>query len=295
MTLRDRVVFITGAARGIGAGIATQAAARGARVVLCGLEREELDARAAELGDPHVALDADVTDQASVDAAVAETARRFGGIDVVVANAGIASYGTVEQADPDAWMRTVDVNLGGVFRTARATLPSLLERRGYFCVIASVASYAALPAMSAYCASKAAAEALAGSLRLEVAGRGVDVGSVHPSWIDTDLVREADGDLRAFREMRAALPWPMRKTTDLESCVRAITDGIERRERRIHVPREVGLIYWLRSVVARGLASRAAINDAASRVPDLEQEIAALGRGTSARTAAINQLPTKPS
>src|SRR5688572_8231610 len=122
MDLQGKVVFITGAARGIGAAVAAEAHRRGAKVALAGLEPELLGQRAAELGDaPH--FECDVTDMGSVQAAVDGTVAALGGIDVVVANAGIATYGTVEKGDPESWVRTIDVNLNGAYRTVHAALP----------------------------------------------------------------------------------------------------------------------------------------------------------------------------
>lgn len=135
---------------------------------------------------------------------------KLGGIDIVIANAGIGTYGTIENGDSQAWSRTIDVNLTGVFHTVQARLPHVLERRGYVLVIASVASFLPLAGMSSYCASKTAVEALVRTLRAEVGFRGVDAGTAHPSWIDTDMVREVAQDLESFRFVRSKLPWPLR-------------------------------------------------------------------------------------
>jgi len=100
--MKDKVVLITGAARGIGAAVAKQLASRGARIALTGLEPEELAARAAELGPGHMVREVDVTDAESVQAAVDAVVREYGRIDVVVANAGIGAFGTLETGDPEA-------------------------------------------------------------------------------------------------------------------------------------------------------------------------------------------------
>src|SRR5918996_2163302 len=142
--LSGRGVLITGAARGIGAETARAVARRGGLVSLVGLEPERLEALATELGEGHTWHEADVTEGDSITAAVEATAERLGGIDVAVANAGIASYGTVEKFDPEAWARTVDVNLTGAFRTLHAALPHVIARRGYVLVVASQASFAPL-------------------------------------------------------------------------------------------------------------------------------------------------------
>ncbi len=218
------------------------------------------------------------------------TVERFGGIDVVLANAGIGTYGTAEKGDPQAWLRTVDVNLNGVYRTLHATLPHVLERRGYIGVVCSIASFAPLAGMSSYSAAKAGAESLVRAVRQEVGFRGVDVGAIHPSWIDTDMVRESERDLPSFREGREKLPWPLKATTSVEACAKAIVDGFERRKARVFVPRAAVLAYWLRTLITSGAGERTAGGDADERIPRLEREIAALGRPASARTAAISDL-----
>src|SRR5687768_8015496 len=123
--LDGRVVLVTGAARGIGAETARRLAARGARLALVGLEPERLAALHRELGGDgvrHAHFVCDVTDQPSLDRAVAGAVAALGAIDVVFANAGIASHGTVAAASADAQARTIEVNLIGVLRTVRATL-----------------------------------------------------------------------------------------------------------------------------------------------------------------------------
>lgn len=298
MALSGKVVFITGAARGIGAAVAAESARRGARVALAGLEPESLTERAAAIGvgTPH--FDCDVTDSDSVRAAVDGTVAELGGIDIVLANAGIGTYGTVEKGDPDAWLRTIDVNLNGVYRTVHATLPHVLERRGYIGVVASIASFTPLAGMSSYNASKAGIELFVGALRQEVGFRGVAAASIHPSWIDTELVRSLEADMPSFRESRAKLPWPLRSVTSVEACAKAIVDGFERRSTRVFVPRSAALIYWLRSLITSGPGERVAAKEAATMVPRMEHEIAGLGRSAAAHTAAINDLErageTKP-
>lgn len=169
-------VLITGAARGIGAATARDLAARGARLALVGLEPGLLATLAAELGPWHVWAEADVTDSAALHCAVAKAVAALGGLDVVVAGAGIASFGTVRTIDPDAFARTVEVNLTGVFRTAAATLPHLVDSAGYLLVVSSLAALFPTAGFSAYGASKAGVEAFADSLRIEVAPLGVSVG-----------------------------------------------------------------------------------------------------------------------
>jgi NAD(P)-dependent dehydrogenase (short-subunit alcohol dehydrogenase family) len=278
MHLRDRVILVTGAARGIGAQTARVLARRGARLSLVGREPERLAAVRDELGAGHVWFEADVTDQASLDAAAAGTVAALGGIDVVVANAGISNNGTVASNPADAVARTIEVNLVGVARTVSATVGPVIERRGYLLLVASAASFRAMPGMAAYCASKSGVEAFGASLRLELAHRGVDVGVAHPGWIDTDLVRDAGRDLASFEEMRGQLPWPLRSITSVEACAEAFADGIERRRRKIWVPRSLWLVERLRWLIGGRLGDWVIGRQARDRIPLLEAEVRALGR-----------------
>jgi NAD(P)-dependent dehydrogenase (short-subunit alcohol dehydrogenase family) len=271
-------VLITGAARGIGAHTARLLAGKGHRISLVGLEPERLAKLAADLGEPHCWFEADVTDSASLHAAVAGTVDRFGGIDTVVANAGVANYGTVRITDPEVFARVIDINLTGVFRTMHATLPLLIERRGYALIIASLASYTPMPGMAAYTASKAGVEAFGHALRHEMAPYGVQVGTAHPAWVDTDLVRGAYEDMATYREMRRRLPWPANSLTSVEDCAAALVRGIEKRARRVHVPRSIALVSAIRSVLVSPLADRVIGRGARRMVPALEEEIQELGR-----------------
>jgi NAD(P)-dependent dehydrogenase (short-subunit alcohol dehydrogenase family) len=267
-----KAILITGAARGIGEHTARALAARGARLALVGLEPERLETLAGELGA--VWFEADVTDQAAVERAVAGAAEALGGIDVVLANAGVANNNTVAVSPPEVVVRTIEVNLIGVVRTVSAALPHVIDRRGYVCIVASAASFTVLPGMAAYCASKAGVEAFGNALRLEVAHKGVKVGTVHPSWIDTDLVRDQKAESATFSAMLGRLPWPMGETTSVDECVAAIVDGIARRRRKVFVPRQVGIVSALRTFVLGPVGSFAIARQARTAVPQLEAEAA---------------------
>jgi NAD(P)-dependent dehydrogenase (short-subunit alcohol dehydrogenase family) len=240
-----RSVLITGAARGIGAESARQLAARGARVSLVGLEPEELERVASEIGESAAWFEADVTDPDALQAAVDGTVDRFGGIDAVIANAGIATTGMVRAIDPDAFERTIEINLLGAWRTVRACLPHVLERRGYVLVIASLAAVVHAPGMAAYSTAKAGIEAFADSLRQEVKHLGTDVGVGYFSWIDTDMVSGGD-EHPVFGNARAKLPGPFRKTYPVSVAGEAIADGMERRRRWVVVPGWVRLLLLTR-------------------------------------------------
>lgn len=294
-TLKNKVVLITGAARGIGAGTARAVVARGAQVVLLDVDRPPLDALQSELGaDKAMASVVDVTDLAAVERATAAGIARFGGIDIVLANAGIASYGSVRNVDPVAFRRVIDINITGVFHTVRAALPSLTSRKGYVLVVSSLAAFAPAPGLAAYGASKAGVEQFASALRLELAHEGVDVGSAHMSWIDTPLVQDARSDLSSFREMLAALPGPLSRTTSVQACVDAFVRGLERRQRRVYVPGWVGLLGWLKALVTLPAAEGQTLALVPRVLPKMDAEVAALGRSTSARNLASGAVRSGP-
>ncbi len=254
-----------------------------------GREPERLAALAAELGSGHVWYEADVTDQPSLDRAVAGTVETLGGIDVVVANAGIASNGTVAVTPVEALVRVVDVNLNGVIRTVSATLPHVVARRGYYLLVSSAAAISAAPGISAYAASKAGVEFFGNTLRLEVAHRGVAVGVAHMAWIGTDLVRDNARDLETFRKMLKALPGPFGSMTSVQECAAAFVDGIERRRRKIYVPRSLAPFAAFRQLLASPLAERVSLRTAAKTVPRLEAEVRGLGRSFGEHSVEVKE------
>lgn len=276
--LSGKVALVTGPARGIGEAVTRALAARGARLALVGLEPARLEALARDLGAGHVWFPCDVTDQAALDRAVSGTVESLGGIDVVVANAGIGSFGTVATTPLEAQARVIEVNLVGVLRTIAATLASVTARRGYYLLISSAAALAAMPGLAAYAASKSGVEQLGNALRLELAAQGVGVGVAHPCWIDTDLVRDARHDLGAFDEIVRRLPGPFATVTSPRDCAAALVGAIEGRRRKVFVPRSLAVVAALRSLMTSPLAERLLLHRVRTLLPELEREAAALGR-----------------
>jgi NAD(P)-dependent dehydrogenase (short-subunit alcohol dehydrogenase family) len=288
--MTDKVVFITGGARGIGAEVARRTHAKGANLVVTDLDEVGLHDLAGDLGGDRVlTLVADVRDLVAMQAAVSRAIDRFGGIDVVMANAGIASYGSVLNLDPQAFRTLIDVNVVGVFNTARAALPSVIERRGYVLIVSSAAAYAAVPGLAPYNAAKAAIEHFANALRLEVAHLGVDVGSAFMLWIDTPMVRDSKADLATFREMLSKLPWPLGETTSVDKCGKSLVKGIEGRKVRINCPAWVELLRWVKPMLSTAVGEFPIRRFVPELLPRMDAEVAALGRHMSARTEALHK------
>ncbi|MGW6055262.1 SDR family oxidoreductase [Streptomyces sp. NPDC055189] len=241
VSLEGQVAVVTGAARGVGELLARKLSARGAKIALVGLEPDELKQVAGRLHTEAEAWHADVTDHEAMARVAQEIKERFGKVDIVVANAGVANGGPFVESDPVAWRRVIEVNLIGSAVTGRAFLPVLMESRGYLLQIASLAAITPAPMMSAYCASKSGVEAYAHCLRAEVGYKGVKVGVGYLSWTDTDMVRGADQD-DVMRELRQRLPWPSNKTYPLGPAVDRIVAGIERRSSHVYAQ------WWLRGM-----------------------------------------------
>jgi NAD(P)-dependent dehydrogenase (short-subunit alcohol dehydrogenase family) len=292
--LDGKVALITGAGRGIGAETARALAKRGVKLVLTDLDEAPLRELAAELGDQALAITADVCDLAAMEAAVAQGVERFGGIDLVLANAGIASYGSVLEVDPLTFKRVIDINILGVFHTVRAALPSVLESKGYILVVSSLAAFTPAPGLAAYNASKAGVEHFTNALRLEVGYRGVGVGCAHMSWIDTPLVQDAKRDLTAFNKMLAAMPYPIGKTTSVDACVKAFVKGLEKRSRHVYVPGWVGAIATGRNVATSRAVQKVMDRNTPELLPLMDEEVRRLGRSTSARNTALDDVATDP-
>jgi NAD(P)-dependent dehydrogenase (short-subunit alcohol dehydrogenase family) len=247
-------------------------------VALIGLEPDRLRALADDLGPAALWREADVRDGGALRSAIDDCAQAMGGIDMVVANAGVAAYGTVRQADEASFERVLDVNLNGVFRTLKYATPHLERSRGHAMVIASAISFTPLAGLASYAASKAGVEMLALAYRQEVAHLGVTVGLVHPSWIDTDLVRGAEADLPSFQALRGRLPYPGNVTTSVDGAAAAIVDGLARRRSRVYVPRAVMVANWAKAALHSPAAWPWMRRFAAQAVPTLEREVEALGR-----------------
>jgi len=192
MEFKGKTVIITGASRGIGAEAARVFAAAGANVALLARSADSLEALAAEIGDKALALACDVADYASVEAAVQKTVARFGGLDVLINNAGVLKpIAPLAEADPADWAKVIDINTTGVFNGMRAVLPLMKQAGGgTILTVSSGAAHNALEGWSAYCTSKAGAAMLTTALDLEERSNGIRAMGLSPGTVATQMQRD---------------------------------------------------------------------------------------------------------
>lgn len=292
-SVAGKTVFITGAARGIGAETARRLHARGANVALIGLEPDALAARCIEFGDRTMYVEADVTDWDALESAVSQTVERFGGIDIAICNAGIACPGFMRNIDPKAFERTIEINLLGQWRTARSVVDELIKSKGQLVVVASASAIFPAPGMAAYTASKAGVEAFTNAVRAELRPHGVSTTCAYFSWIDTDLVRGAD-QTKSAGFLRAKIPGPAGKTYPLSDAVDAFVDGIEAKRNRFFFPRWLAGASLFRGILVpiSALTTRATVKEAdklwEQEIDELGVEAASRPVGAGGRAAISN-------
>jgi meso-butanediol dehydrogenase / (S,S)-butanediol dehydrogenase / diacetyl reductase len=217
MLLEKKVALITGGGSGIGAATARLFAAQGASVVVTGRRPEPLTAIVDEVGG--IAVAGDTGDREHVEEAVAAAVSAFGGVDVLVACAGVAPGGSVGDMDDDQWQITLDTNLNGPMMMSRAVLPVMLSRGGGSIVlVSSTAGLAAAPASAAYDVSKAGLIALARAVAVDYGARGVRANALIPGWVRTPMGDRSMDALGAERSItreeaygRATADVPLRR------------------------------------------------------------------------------------
>jgi NAD(P)-dependent dehydrogenase (short-subunit alcohol dehydrogenase family) len=247
--LNGKAALVTGGARGIGFETARQMHLRGASVAVLDLDAEEAREAAERIGTRAIGLGADVTDQGAMLAAVAAVVEEFGGLDVAVANAGIAQkrFGSARSISGEEWERVFEVDLLGVWRTVRAALPQIVERKGQMVVVSSAYAFVNGMGNSPYAVAKAGVEMLGRSLRVELAPHGASASVAYFGWVDTKLVQDAF-DQEISPRLEAMTPDFLRKRITPDEAGAGLVRGIEERAPRIFVPK------WWRYVSAfRGL------------------------------------------
>jgi NAD(P)-dependent dehydrogenase (short-subunit alcohol dehydrogenase family) len=249
--LNGKVALVTGGARGIGFATARALVARGAHVVIVDQRAEDASAAAAQLHDSRaIGIVGDVTDRAAMQRAVAVAVERFGGLDVAVANAGIAArVATFRAYATETFERVLDVNLMGVYRTVDAALPEIVRRQGHIVLVSSIYAFMNGIGEIPYAMSKAGVEQLGRALRVELVQHGASATVAYFGFIDTEMVHQGMDRDPLVRDMTNSLPKPLRKRLQPSAAGEAIVRGIERRQPRVIQPRRWTAISVLRGIL----------------------------------------------
>jgi NAD(P)-dependent dehydrogenase (short-subunit alcohol dehydrogenase family) len=269
-----KVALVTGAARGIGFETARQLHLRGASVAVVDLDAEQASDAAERIGPRAIGLGGDVTDAGAMMTAVAEVVERLGGLDLAIANAGIAqkNFATVQGISGEEWERVFEVDLLGVWRTARAALPQIVARKGHLVVVSSVYAFANGMGNSPYAVAKAGVESLGRTLRVELAPHGASAGVAYFGWVDTKLVQDAFAQPDAPRVRELSPEFLLKRISPAEAGA-GLVRGIEERAPRVFVPK------WWRYVSAlRGI-----VNPLLDKRMEHDGKIAALIRDVDSR------------
>ena len=240
-------IILTGASEGIGRALALELARGGARLALAARDRARLDTLAGEcraLGGEARALPTDVTSQQDCEWLVNETINAFGGIDVLVHNAGITMWSRFDELrDLSIFERVMEVNYLAPVRLTALALPHLKKSRGLLVAVASLAGLTGVPERSGYAASKHAMIGFFDSLRIELAGSGVDVSVVCPDFVVSEIHKRAIGP---DGEPLGESPMVRSKIMTAEDCARRIARAIDRRERQVLMSTRGKLGRWLK-------------------------------------------------
>lgn len=241
----DKTVMITGASSGIGKGLALEIAARGGRLGLVARREDLLNEIVDEIAKRNgtaIAVSADVRDANAMQQAADRLRGELGPIDVLIANAGVATTDYVAKLDPQVVADVININVLGAVNTVAAVLPEMVERKsGQLVGIASLAGYRGLPKSAAYCASKAAVSSFFESLRIDLRHTGVTVSIIYPGFIKTPLTSGR----------QAKMPYLM----ELDYGVKKIVTAIEKRKKSYAFP------WQLATIVRSGLIMPPALYD----------------------------------
>jgi NAD(P)-dependent dehydrogenase (short-subunit alcohol dehydrogenase family) len=269
--LNGKVALVTGAAQGIGFETGRRLHMRGACVAAVDLDLARAREAAERIGPRALGIAADVTDQVAMMGAVAGTVERFGGLDIAIANAGIAQarLATTRGISGEEWERVFEVDLLGAWRTARAALPQIVERRGQLVFIGSIYSFMNGMANTPYAVAKAGVESLGRALRVELAPHGASATVAYFGWVETELVQNAFAQNDAVR-LSEVIPAFLMKRIPPEEAAAGLVRGIEERAPRVFVPAVWRYISAVRGLI-NPLLDRRLENDA--RVTGLMREL----------------------
>lgn len=256
--VRDKVAVVSGAGSGIGAALVEVLHDRGASVALIDVNEAAIEAAASRLGERAMPVAADVRDRVAMADAMHAVAGRFGCLDVVVANAGVApAPATLRTIEPDEFDRVIDINLTGVFNTVQPALDQVTVNRGHIVVVSSAAAFAPGAGLAPYMISKAGVEQLGRALRIELASSGATAGVAYFGFVSTPLAAPLDEDPLG-RRLDDMLPWPLNQRISAQTAARVIADAVAARAARTIAPAGWGPYAMLRGPANVLIDNRAA-------------------------------------
>lgn len=250
-SLKDKVVVVTGASSGIGKALAELALSRGAKVAVCGRNAARLQEVFPD-GDRVLCVAADVSKEDDCRRFIEAVERKWGGIDVLVNNAGITMRALFDDADISVIRELMDINFWGTVYCTKFALPSVIARRGVVVGVSSIAGYRGLPARTGYSASKFAMQGFLEALRTELLSTGVHIMWVSPGFTASNIrnvARTADGGAQAES------PLDEKKLMTSEECAERILDGVAKRRRTVIMTGQGKLTVWINKLFP-GLADK---------------------------------------
>lgn len=224
MDFTNKVVIITGASSGIGAGAAKHLSNLGAKLVITGRNKDNLKEVAKSCRGEVLPLVSDVTSEADRKSVIEETIRRFGKIDVLVNNAGIGAFGDVATTTMDSFDSLMNTNLRSVFHLTQLAVPHLIKTKGNIVNTSSAAGLRAFPGVSVYCMTKAALDQFTRCLALELAPQGVRVNSINPAVIKTNFLKRLGMDEATYQQylVKAKDAHPLGRVGTVDETAHAI-------------------------------------------------------------------------
>jgi len=256
--MKERRIILTGASEGIGRALALALASRGARLALAARDRDRLESLAQECrtrGGEAIAVPTDVTNQQDLEWLVAESVKSFGGVDAVVHNAGITMWSRFDALkDLEIIERLMEVNYYAPVKLTALTLPHLRQSRGLIVAIASLSGLTGVPERSGYAASKHAMVGFFDSLRIELAGSGVDVTVVAPGFVVSEIHKRAVGP---DGEPLGESPMVQSKIMTADECAARIVRAMEKRQRLLVMTARGRIGRWIK-LIAPGVIDRMA-------------------------------------
>lgn len=254
-SLHNKVVVITGASSGIGKALAERALALGAKVAACGRNLAKLQATLPQ-SDNLLTFAADVAQEADCEAFMAAVLSRFGGIDVLINNAGISMRALFEDTELKVLKELMDINFWGTVYCVKYALPAIRQSQGVVVGVSSIAGYRGLPGRTGYSASKFAMQGFLEALRTEQLQSGVHVMWVSPGFTASNIrnvARSKDGTIQGETPLEEC------KLMSADTCAGIILDGVVKRKRTIVMTGQGKLVVWLNKLVP-GLADNMIYN-----------------------------------